>query len=67
MAKVHILKVIHNGSVVEGLPIIKDAAVSFFSNLFRSPDRFWIGLGPVGFKTLTTYSSASLERDITLE
>jgi hypothetical protein len=66
-AKNHILKVVHNGSVVEGLPVIKDATVSFFSNLFRSPDRFRIGLGPVGFKTLSASSSASLERDITLE
>jgi len=66
-AKNHLLKVVHNGFVVEGLPVIKDAAVSFFSNLFRSPDRFRIGLGPVGFKTLSVSSSASLERDITLE
>jgi hypothetical protein len=66
-AKNHLLKVVHNGSVVEGLPVIKDVAVSFFSNLFRSPDRFLIGLGPVGFKTLSVSSSASLERDITLE
>jgi hypothetical protein len=66
-AKNHLLKVVHNGSVVEGLPVIKDAAVNFFSNLFRSPDRFRIGLGPVGFKTLSASSSASLERDITLE
>jgi hypothetical protein len=34
-AKNHLLKVVHNGSVVEGLPVIKDVAVSFFSNLFR--------------------------------
>jgi mannosylglycoprotein endo-beta-mannosidase len=66
-AKNHLLKVVHNGSVVEGLPVIKDAAVSFFSNLFRSPDRFRIGLGSVGFKTLSASSLASLERDITLE
>ncbi|KAJ6975422.1 hypothetical protein NC653_031311 [Populus alba x Populus x berolinensis] len=31
-AKNHILKVVHNGSVVEGLPVIKDATISFFSN-----------------------------------
>jgi hypothetical protein len=31
-AKNHILKVVCNGFVVEGLPVIKDAAVSFFSN-----------------------------------
>ena len=65
--KNHILKVVHNGSVVESLPVIKDAVVSYFSNLFRSTDRFRIGLGPIGFKTLSASSSTSLERDITLE
>jgi hypothetical protein len=39
-AKNHILKMVHNGFVVEGLPIIEDAIVSYFSNLFRSFDRF---------------------------
>ena len=58
---------VHNGFIVEGLPVIKDAVISFFSNLFRSPDRFQIGLRFVGFKTLTTSSSSSLERDITSE
>ena len=34
---------------------------------FPTPDRFQIGLRSVGFKTLMTSSSASLERDITSE
>jgi hypothetical protein len=34
---------------------------------FPTLDRFQIGLRSVGFKTLMTSSSASLERDITSE